>query len=159
MGIFDFNKKKKKNHQEGLFSLISDISADIMEDASKSIRRSAKKYGRTIDNLAREGGNKAKKVYKDVSDNIDAISFIAGDAIRTLYLKVKELITLPFLKFRTKIEVPEATKIQILEAKKNAVKVGIFDENNHKIAETRYESTAGVDPSIHAGYKKYEIFA
>lgn len=158
MGIFDFHKKKKKN-QEGLFSLISDISADIMEDASNSIRRNAKKYGKVIDNLAREGGNKAKKVYDEVSDNIETFSTIAGAAIRTVYLKVKELITLPFLKVRTKIEVPEAAKIQILEAKKNAVKVGIFDNTNHKIAETRYESSAGVDPSLHAGYKKYEIFA
>ncbi len=158
MGIFDFNKKKKKN-QDGLFSIISDISADIMEDASKSIRRNAKKYGKAIDNIAREGGHKAKKAYQEVSNNIDAVSIIAGEVIRTICLKVKELITLPFLKFRTKVEVPEATKIQILEAKKDAVKVGIFDENNHKIAETRYESSAGVDPSIHAGYKKYEIFA
>lgn len=158
MGIFDLNKKKKKK-QIGLFSIISDISADIMEDASKSIRRNAKRYGKTIDNLAREGGNKARQIYEDVSENIDGLSIIAGEAIRSFYLKVKELITLPFLKFRTKVEVPEATKIQILEAKKNAVKVGIFDENNHKIAETRYESSAGVDPSIHAGYKKYEIFA
>ena len=158
MGIFDLNKKKKKK-QIGLFSIISDISADIMEDASKSIRRTAKRYGKTIDNLAREGGNKARQIYEDVSENIDGLSIIAGEVIRSFYLKVKELITLPFLKFRTKVEVPEATKIQILEAKKNAVKVGIFDENNHKIAETRYESSAGVDPSIHAGYKKYEIFA
>lgn len=159
MGIFDFNKKNKKHNQDSLFSLISDISSDIMEDASKSIKRKVKRYGKTIDNLARDGGNKAKKVYEEVSNNLDAVSIIAGEAFRTLYLKVKELITLPFLKFRTKIEVPEATKIQILEARKNAVKVGIFDENNHKIAETRYESSAGVDPSIHAGYKKYEIFA
>ena len=158
MGFFDLNKKKKKK-QIGLFSIISDISADIMEDASKSIRRNAKRYGKTIDNLAREGGYKARQIYEDVSENIDGLSIIAGEAIRSFYLKVKELITLPFLKFRTKVEVPEATKIQILEAKKNAVKVGIFDENNHKIAETRYESSAGVDPSIHAGYKKYEIFA
>lgn len=156
MGIFDFNKKKK---QEGLFSIISDISADIMEDASKSIRRNVKKYGKTIDHIAREGGNKARQLYDEVSENMDGLSIIAGEAIRTLYLKVKELITLPFLKIRTKVEVPEATKIQILEAKKNAVKVGIFDDNNHKIAETRYVSSAGVDPSIQAGYKKYEIFA
>ncbi len=149
----------------------------MLRDASKSIKRQTKKYGKSIAGIASETGEVAKIVFGETSDYIKdrsveyaksvkeltgSISYVtnkAGDVIKTIYQKVQELITLRFLKVRTKFEVPEAARIQIMEAKKDAVKVGIFDENNYKIGESRYESSVGVDPSIHAGYKKYEIFA
>lgn len=81
----------------------------------------------------------------------------ARKVITILYPKVKELITLEFIKERTKIEVPEAFKIEIMKVRKDSVNVGIFDDNSHKIAEMRYESSIGVDPSLHHSRKKYEI--
>lgn len=185
MGFFDIfdsnsNNKKKKKNQQGILSsisIISEVSSDMLRDTSKAIKKQAKRYGKTISEVASGTGEIAKFAYEETAEYISdlkseyassaksigkSISYMAnkaGETIKIIYLKVQELITLRFLKVRTKIEVPEAARIQIMEAKKDAVKVGIFDEENHKIGESRYESSVGVDPSIHAGYKKYEIFS
>lgn len=81
----------------------------------------------------------------------------AKAVIKILYSKVKEIITLKFLLERTKIEVPEAIRMEILKVKKNAVKVGIFDESDNHIAEINYESSVGVDSNLHSSSKKYEL--
>ncbi len=69
----------------------------------------------------------------------------------TIYVK----ITSDTIKDTVKKENPDAFKIQIKEAKKNVVNVGIFDNKNKHLEDMRIESKEGVSSSLKKGQVIY----
>lgn len=83
---------------------------------------------------------------------------IVGAAIPVValsYLACKGIIDAGFLKKRIKEECPDSFKILIKEKKKNAVKVGIFDENECGLGDMTVKSEEGVSDSIYEGQVIY----
>ncbi len=54
-----------------------------------------------------------------------------------------------------KQRMPNAFKLKIKEAKKNAVNVGIFDRQNSHLEDLKIESEQGVSDSVHKGQVIY----
>ncbi len=54
-----------------------------------------------------------------------------------------------------KRRMPNAFKLKIKEAKKNAVNVGIFDRQNSHLEDLKIESEQGVSDSVHKGQVIY----
>ena len=69
----------------------------------------------------------------------------------TIYVK----ITSDTIKDTVKKENPDAFKIRIKEAKKTAVNVGIFDNQNKHLEDMKIESKKGVSSSLKKGQVIY----
>ena len=69
----------------------------------------------------------------------------------TIYVK----ITSDTIKDTVKKENPDAFKIRIKEAKKTAVNVGIFDNQNKHLEDMKIESSEGVSSSLKKGQVIY----
>ena len=69
----------------------------------------------------------------------------------TIYVK----ITSDTIKDTVKKENPDAFKIRIKEAKKTAVNVGIFDNQNKHLEDMKIESKEGVSSSLKKGQVIY----
>lgn len=83
---------------------------------------------------------------------------IIGPAIAVAgvsFLVCKGIIDAGFLKKRIKEECPDSFKILIKKKKKNAVKVGIFDEDECGLGDMTVKSEKGVSDSIYEGQVIY----
>lgn len=69
----------------------------------------------------------------------------------TIYVK----ITSDTIKDTVREKVPEASKIEIKEAKEKAVNVGIFDGQNKHLEDMKIESSEGVSSSVKKGQVIY----
>lgn len=73
----------------------------------------------------------------------------------TIYVEIYVEITSDTIKDTVREKDPEAFKIKINEAKKNAVNVGIFDRQNKHLEDMKIESSEGVSSSVKKGQVIY----
>ena len=80
-----------------------------------------------------------------------AAPIIAGSVLGATVITLACKVTKEIIAQKARKKFNEAFKAEIQEAKKNAVHVGIFDEEDNAIGEITIESEKGVDASIKQG--------
>ena len=87
---------------------------------------------------------------------LEALGLLAGGLLgATIFMAVDYFISEETLVENVEEEYPDAFKLRIKEKKKNAVKVGIFDEDDEHIDDIEITSSKGVSKSLHKGQTIY----
>ena len=87
---------------------------------------------------------------------LEALGLLAGGLLgATIFLAVDYFISEETLVENVEEEYPDAFKLLIKEKKKNAVNVGIFDEDNEHLDDMEITSSKGVSKSLHKGQTIY----
>ena len=83
---------------------------------------------------------------------LEALGLLAGGLLgATIFLTVDYSISKETLVENVEDEYPDAFKLLIKEKKKNAVNVGIFDEDDEHLDDVEITSTKGVSKSLRKG--------
>ena len=87
---------------------------------------------------------------------LEALGLLAGGLLgATIFMAVDYFISEETLVEKVEEEYPDAFKLLIKEKKKNAVNVGIFDEDNEHLDDVEITSTKGVSKSLRKGQVIY----
>lgn len=87
---------------------------------------------------------------------LEALGLLAGGLLgATIFMAVDYFISEETLVENVEKEYPDAFKLLIKEKKKNAVNVGIFDEDNEHLDDMEITSSKGVSKSLHKGQTIY----
>ena len=87
---------------------------------------------------------------------LEALGLLAGGLLgATIFMAVDYFISEETLVENVEKEYPDAFKLRIKEKKKNAVNVGIFDEDNEHLDDMEITSSKGVSKSLHKGQTIY----
>lgn len=87
---------------------------------------------------------------------LEALGLLAGGLLgATIFMAVDYFISEETLVENVEEEYPDAFKLLIKEKKKNAVNVGIFDEDNEHLDDVEITSSKGVSKSLHKGQTIY----
>ena len=83
---------------------------------------------------------------------LEALGLLAGGLLgATIFLAVDFFLSKDKLVEKVEEEYPDAFKLLIKEKKKNAVNVGIFDEDDEHLDDVEITSTKGVSKSLRKG--------
>lgn len=83
---------------------------------------------------------------------LEALGLLAGGLLgATIFLAVDFFLSEDKLVEEVEKEYPDAFKLRIKEKKKNAVNVGIFDEDDEHLDDVEITSTKGVSKSLRKG--------
>ena len=87
---------------------------------------------------------------------LEALGLLAGGLLgATIFMAVDYFLSEDKLVEEVEEQYPDAFKLLIKEKKKNAVNVGIFDEDNEHLDDVEITSTKGVSKSLHKGQTIY----
>lgn len=87
---------------------------------------------------------------------LEVLGLLSGGILgAAILLTVDYFLTEDSLVENVEEEYPDAFKLLIKEKKKNAVKVGIFDEDDGHIDDIEITSSKGVSKSLHKGQTIY----
>lgn len=87
---------------------------------------------------------------------LEALGLLAGGLLgATIFMAVDYFISEETLVENVEEEYPDAFKLRIKEKKKNAVNVGIFDEDNEHLDDMEITSSKGVSKNLHKGQTIY----
>lgn len=87
---------------------------------------------------------------------LEALGLLAGGLLgATIFLAVDFFLSEDKLVEKVEEEYPDAFKLLIKEKKKNAVNVGIFDEDNEHLDDVEITSSKGVSKSLRKGQTIY----
>lgn len=87
---------------------------------------------------------------------LEALGLLAGGLLgATIFLAVDFFLSEDKLVEEVEKQYPDAFKLLIKEKKKNAVNVGIFDEDNEHLDDVEITSTKGVSKSLRKGQVIY----
>lgn len=87
---------------------------------------------------------------------LEALGLLAGGLLgATIFLAVDFFLSEDKLVEKVEEEYPDAFKLLIKEKKKNAVNVGIFDEDDEHLDDVEITSSKGVSKSLHKGQTIY----
>lgn len=87
---------------------------------------------------------------------LEALGLLAGGLLgATIFLAVDFFLSEDKLVEEVEEQYPDAFKLLIKEKKKNAVNVGIFDEDNEHLDDLKITSTKGVSKSLRKGQVIY----
>ena len=87
---------------------------------------------------------------------LEALGLLAGGLLgATIFMAVDYFISEETLVENVEEEYPDAFKLRIKEKKKNAVNVGIFDEDHEHLDDMEITSSKGVSKSLHKGQTIY----
>ena len=87
---------------------------------------------------------------------LEALGLLAGGLLgATIFLAVDFFLSEDKLVEEVEEQYPDAYKLLIKEKKKNAVNVGIFDEDDEHLDDVEITSTKGVSKSLHKGQTIY----
>ena len=87
---------------------------------------------------------------------LEALGLLAGGLLgATIFMAVDYFISEETLVENVEEEYPDAFKLLIKEKKKNAVNVGIFDEDNEHLDDVEITSSKGVSKSLRKGQVIY----
>ena len=87
---------------------------------------------------------------------LEALGLLAGGLLgATIFMAVDFFLSEDKLVEEVEEQYPEAFKLLIKEKKKNAVNVGIFDEDNEHLDDMEITSSKGVSKSLHKGQTIY----
>ena len=87
---------------------------------------------------------------------LEALGLLAGGLLgATIFMAVDYFISEETLVENVEEEYPDAFKLLIKEKKKNAVNVGIFDEDYEHLDDMEITSSKGVSKSLHKGQTIY----
>lgn len=87
---------------------------------------------------------------------LEALGLLAGGLLgATIFLAVDFFLSEDKLVEEVEEQYPDAFKLLIKEKKKNAVNVGIFDEDNEHLDDMEITSSKGVSKSLHKGQTIY----
>ena len=87
---------------------------------------------------------------------LEALGLLAGGLLgATIFMAVDFFLSKDKLVEKVEEEYPDAFKLLIKEKKKNAVNVGIFDEDNEHLDDMEITSSKGVSKSLHKGQTIY----
>ncbi len=83
---------------------------------------------------------------------LEALGLLAGGLLgATIFMAVDFFLSEDKLVEEVEEQYPDAFKLLIKEKKKNAVNVGIFDEDNEHLDDVEITSTKGVSKSLRKG--------
>ncbi|MCI7427181.1 MAG: hypothetical protein SOY53_07825 [Prevotella sp.] len=83
---------------------------------------------------------------------LEALGLLAGGLLgATIFLAVDFFLSEDKLVEEVEEQYPDAFKLRIKEKKKNAVNVGIFDEDDEHLDDVEITSTKGVSKSLRKG--------
>ena len=83
---------------------------------------------------------------------LEALGLLAGGLLgATIFMAVDYFLSEDKLVEAVEEQYPDAFKLLIKEKKKNAVNVGIFDEDNEHLDDVEITSTKGVSKSLRKG--------
>ena len=83
---------------------------------------------------------------------LEALGLLAGGLLgATIFMAVDFFLSKDKLVEKVEEEYPDAFKLLIKEKKKNAVNVGIFDEDDEHLDDVEITSTKGVSKSLRKG--------
>lgn len=87
---------------------------------------------------------------------LEALGLLAGGLLgATIFMAVDFFLSEDKLVEEVEEQYPDAFKLLIKEKKKNAVNVGIFDEDNEHLDDVEITSSKGVSKSLHKGQTIY----
>ena len=87
---------------------------------------------------------------------LEALGLLAGGLLgATIFMAVDYFLSEDKLVEEVEKQYPDAFKLLIKEKKKNAVNVGIFDEDNEHLDDVEITSTKGVSKSLRKGQVIY----
>ncbi len=87
---------------------------------------------------------------------LEALGLLAGGLLgATIFMAVDFFLSEDKLVEEVEEQYPDAFKLLIKEKKKNAVNVGIFDEDNEHLDDMEITSSKGVSKSLHKGQTIY----
>lgn len=87
---------------------------------------------------------------------LEALGLLAGGLLgATIFMAVDYFLSEDKLVEEVEEQYPDAFKLLIKEKKKNAVNVGIFDEDNEHLDDIEITSSKGVSKSLHKGQTIY----
>lgn len=87
---------------------------------------------------------------------LEALGLLAGGLLgATIFMAVDYFLSEDKLVEEVEEQYPDAFKLLIKEKKKNAVNVGIFDEDNEHLDDVEITSTKGVSKSLRKGQVIY----
>ena len=87
---------------------------------------------------------------------LEALGLLAGGLLgATIFMAVDFFLSEDKLVEEVEELYPDAFKLLIKEKKKNAVNVGIFDEDNEHLDDMEITSSKGVSKSLHKGQTIY----
>ena len=87
---------------------------------------------------------------------LEALGLLAGGLLgATIFMAVDFFLSEDKLVEEVEEQYPDAFKLLIKEKKKNAVNVGIFDEDNEHLGDMEITSSKGVSKSLHKGQTIY----
>ena len=87
---------------------------------------------------------------------LEALGLLAGGLLgATIFLAVDFFLSEDKLVEEVEEQYPDAFKLRIKEKKKNAVNVGIFDEDDEHLDDVEITSSKGVSKSLHKGQTIY----
>lgn len=87
---------------------------------------------------------------------LEALGLLAGGLLgATIFMAVDYFLSEDKLVEEVEEQYPDAFKLLIKEKKKNAVNVGIFDEDNEHLDDLKITSTKGVSKSLRKGQVIY----
>ena len=87
---------------------------------------------------------------------LEALGLLAGGLLgATIFMAVDFFLSKDKLVEKVEEEYPDAFKLLIKEKKKNAVNVGIFDEDNEHLDDVEITSTKGVSKNLRKGQVIY----
>lgn len=87
---------------------------------------------------------------------LEALGLLAGGLLgATIFLAVDFFLSEDKLVEEVEEQYPDAFKLLIKEKKKNAVNVGIFDEDNEHLDDVEITSTKGVSKNLRKGQVIY----
>ena len=87
---------------------------------------------------------------------LDALGLLVGGLLgATIFMAVDYFLSEDKLVVEVEEQYPDAFKLLIKEKKKNAVNVGIFDEDNEHLDDVEITSTKGVSKSLRKGQVIY----
>lgn len=87
---------------------------------------------------------------------LEALGLLAGGLLgATIFMAVDFFLSEDKLVEEVEEQYPDAFKLLIKEKKKNAVNVGIFDEDNEHLDDVEITSTKGVSKSLRKGQVIY----
>lgn len=145
-------KRKRKAVYVGIYEKRIKAEGNML-DRLKSIGKKAIKATAVLGACAVAGGAVASAAVCAAPLFIagSAVPLIAGGVLGATVITLACIITKEIIAQKARKKFNEAFKAEIQEAKKNAVHVGIFDEEDNTIGEITIESEQGVDASIKQG--------
>lgn len=144
-------KRKRKAVYVGIYEKRIKAEGNML-DRLKSIGKKAIKATAVLGACAVAGGAVASAaVCAPLFIAGSAVPLIAGGVLGAIVITLACIITKEIIAQMARKKFNKAIKAEIQEAKKNAVHVGIFDEEDNTIGEMTIESEKGVDASIKQG--------